>query len=129
MLPLVALDDAIGIMIFAVMLSFGVSLLGVSGGTNMVHMIWEPVKEIGLSIGIGIILGFILVTLARKFNRDDDKVLLMMTIGIVIAAIGIGQVVHGYRLLLAVSQDLRKSLFSHLQFRGFANSALLPTPS
>ena len=103
LLPLVALDDAIGIMIFAVMLSFGVSLLGVSGGTNMLHMIWEPVKEIGLSIGIGLILGFLLVSLARKFNRDDDKVLLMMTIGIVIAAIGIGQVVHASAILLPMT--------------------------
>ncbi len=103
LLPLVALDDAIGIMIFAVMLSIGVSLLGVSDGTNMAHMIWEPVKEIGLSLGIGLILGLVLYGLAKKFNRDDDKILLMITIGIVIAAIGIGQVVHASAILLPMT--------------------------
>ena len=103
LLPLVALDDAIGIMIFAVMLSLGVSLLGPSGGTNVLHMILEPVFEIGISFIMGGILGLILFALAKKFNRDDDKVLLMMTIGIVIAGIGLGQIFHASAILLPMT--------------------------
>ena len=103
LLPLVALDDAIGIMIFAVMLSLGVSLLGPSGGTDIFHMMLEPVLEIGISFGFGAILGFILYFLVKKFNRDDDKILLMMTIGIVIAGIGLGQVFHASAILLPMT--------------------------
>lgn len=103
LLPLVALDDAIGIMIFAVMLSLGVSLLNPTGGTNLVHMILEPVFEILISFGVGGALGFILYLLVKKFNRDDDKILLMMTIGIVIAGIGLGQVFHASAILLPMT--------------------------
>jgi Kef-type K+ transport system membrane component KefB len=103
LLPLVALDDAIGIMIFAVMLSLGVSLLSPSGSTSVVHMMLEPVFEIGISFIVGAILGYILYLLVKKFNRDDDKVLLMMTIGIVIAGIGLGQVFHASAILLPMT--------------------------
>ena len=103
LLPLVALDDAIGIMIFAVMLSLGVSLLSPTGGTDIVHMMLEPILEIGISFGFGAVLGFILYFLVKKFNRDDDKILLMMTIGIVIAGIGLGQIFHASAILLPMT--------------------------
>ncbi len=103
LLPLVALDDAIGIIIFAVMLSLGVSLLSPSGSTSFVHMMLEPVFEIGISFIVGAILGFILYLLVKKFNRDDDRILLMMTIGIVIAGIGLGQVFHASAILLPMT--------------------------
>ncbi len=103
LLPLVALDDAIGIMIFAVMLSLGVSLLAPSGGTDIFHMIFHPIFEIVISIVVGAILGFVLYLLVKKFNRDDDKILLMMTIGIVIAGIGIGQVINASAILLPMT--------------------------
>jgi len=103
LLPLVALDDAIGIIIFAVMLSLGVSLLSPSGSTSFVHTMLEPVFEIGISFIVGAILGFILYLLVKKFNRDDDRILLMMTIGIVIAGIGLGQVFHASAILLPMT--------------------------
>ena len=103
LLPLVALDDAIGIMMFAIMLSLGVSFLGPSGNTNFGHMMLEPLLEIGVSFLVGSILGYILYLLVKKFNRDDDKILLMMTIGIVIAGIGLGQVIHASAILLPMT--------------------------
>jgi Kef-type K+ transport system membrane component KefB len=103
LLPLVALDDAIGIMLFAAMLSLGTALLGTQGAITVGDMILEPVKEIGLSIGIGAILGFALSYVVKKFNRDSDKMLLMMVLGIVFLGIGIGQAVHASQILLPMT--------------------------
>jgi len=105
LLPLVALDDAIGIMLFAVMLSFGTALLPIDGAVEMtiVHMLWEPAKEILLSLSIGAALGYILSFFVRRYNRDADKVLLMIIIGIVFAGIGIGQEVHASAILLPMT--------------------------
>ena len=103
LLPLVALDDAIGIMLFAAMLSLGTALLGTQGAITVGDMILEPVKENGLSIGIGAILGFALSYVVKKFNRDSDKMLLMMVLGIVFLGIGIGQAVHASQILLPMT--------------------------
>lgn len=104
LLPLVALDDAIGIMLFAIMLSLGTTLLPIAGAElSVLEMMWEPVKEIGLSIGLGALLGFGLSYIVKKFNRDDDKMLLMMIIAAVFAGIGIGQAVHASAILLPMT--------------------------
>ncbi len=92
LLPLVALDDAIGIMLFAIMLSLGTTLLGISGTVSAAAMIIDPLLEIIISILIGLILGYILSFIVKKFNRESDSMLLMMTLGIIFAGIGIGQV-------------------------------------
>jgi Kef-type K+ transport system membrane component KefB len=104
LLPLVALDDAIGIMLFATMLSVGVTLLPIGGeGLTVWHIIYEPVKEIVLSIGLGAILGFILTFIVKKFNRDDDSMLMMFILISVFLGIGIGQVVHASAILLPMT--------------------------
>ena len=92
LLPLVALDDAIGIMLFAMMLSLGTTLLGISGTVSAAAMIIDPLLEIIISILIGLILGYILSFIVKKFNRESDSMLLMMTLGVIFAGIGIGQV-------------------------------------
>lgn len=104
LLPLVALDDAIGIMLFATMLSVGVTLLPI-GGENLTvwHIIYEPIKEIVLSIGLGAILGFIVTYVVKKFNRDNDSMLMMFIIISVFLGIGIGQVVHASAILLPMT--------------------------
>lgn len=104
LLPLVALDDAIGIMLFATMLSLGTTLLGVSGeALSVLHIIWEPVKEIVLSLGLGAIIGIVLSKIVRKFNRDNDSMLLMMIISAVFLGIGLGQVIHASAILLPMT--------------------------
>ena len=101
LLPLVALDDAIGIMLFAVMLSLGTSLL--SGPVSVGHMIFEPFKEIVFSFGFGALIGYILVQVTKKFNRESDNFLMMAIIGAVFAGIGIGQAVHASAILLPMT--------------------------
>jgi len=104
LLPLVALDDAIGIMLFATMLSVGVTLLPTGGEALSVwHIIYEPVKEIVLSIGLGALIGFALTFIVKKFNRDNDSMLMMFIIIAVFLGIGIGQVVHASAILLPMT--------------------------
>lgn len=92
LLPLVALDDAIGIMVFAIMLSLGTTLLGISGTVSVSAMILDPLLEIIISIIIGVFFGYVLSFIVKRFNREPDSTLLMITLGIVFAGIGIGQV-------------------------------------
>ncbi len=103
LLPLVALDDAIGIMIFAVMLSFGTSLVSASEALTVGAMIFEPVKEIFLSFTIGGLLGLGLTFIAKRFNRENDDFLMMVIIGIVFVGIAIGQAVHASAILLPMT--------------------------
>jgi len=101
LLPLVALDDAIGIMLFAVMLSLGTSLL--SGPISVASMLLEPAKEIFFSLFFGVIIGSIVMLIVKRFNRENDQFLLMVIIGFVFAGIGIGQVVHASAILLPMT--------------------------
>jgi Kef-type K+ transport system membrane component KefB len=101
LLPLVALDDAIGIMLFAVMLSFGTALL--SGPVSVAHMVMDPAKEIFFSFAFGALIGFLLTLVAKKFNRESDNFLMMAIIGAVFAGIGIGQAVHASAILLPMT--------------------------
>lgn len=104
LLPLVALDDAIGIMLFAIMLSVGVTILPTGAESlSVLHIIWEPVREIVLSLGVGAVLGFALSFLVKKFNRDSDAILLLMIISAVFLGIGIGQAVHASAILLPMT--------------------------
>ncbi len=101
LLPLVALDDAIGIMLFAVMLSLGTSFL--SGPVSIGHMLLDPILEIGLSIVIGALIGFVVTLITKKWNRESDDFLMMVIIGFVFFGIGVGQAVHASAILLPMT--------------------------
>jgi len=103
LLPLVALDDAIGIMLFAIMLSFGTSLLVVEESVSMMHILLEPLIEIVLSVGIGALLGFLITYIVKRFNREEDKFLMMVIVGFIFLGIGIGQAVEASAILLPMT--------------------------
>ena len=103
LLPLVAMDDAIGIMLFAIMLAIGTVFLGIDRELTLAYEIFEPIKEIFLSIAIGVGLGYILSFLVKRFNRDSEAMLLMMILATLLCGIGIGQVVHVSEILLPMS--------------------------
>ncbi len=68
LLPVVAIDDAIGLIIFAVSLAVARSL---SSGQEITVMntVVEPLLEIVLSLAVGIVIG-LLVSLATRFFRS-----------------------------------------------------------
>lgn len=101
LLPLVALDDAIGIMLFAVMLSLGTSFL--SGPVSIGHMLLDPFLEIAFSFGFGALIGLILTKIAKTYNRETDSFLMMVIIGFVFLGIAIGYAVHASAILLPMT--------------------------
>lgn len=70
LLPIVALDDAVGLIIFAV--SFGVAKTIVSGETNIYSIIVDPILEIVVSLALGAVLGYVL-SFAEKFFHSNTK--------------------------------------------------------
>ncbi|XMB86412.1 cation:proton antiporter [Mycoplasmatota bacterium WC44] len=106
LLPLVALDDAIGIMLFAVLLSFGTALLNVTGEVvGFVHMIMEPLREIGISLIAGAAIGFALQYILKRCRAKDanDDLLLLIIISALFFGIGFGLVVHASAILLPMT--------------------------
>ncbi|MCF7926661.1 MAG: cation:proton antiporter [Candidatus Izimaplasma sp.] len=103
LLPLVALDDAIGIMLFAVMLSFGTSLIHVGESLSIGAMLFEPFLEIVLSFGLGALIGLALTYFVKRFNREENSFLLMIILGAIFFGISIGQAVHASAILLPMT--------------------------
>ena len=79
LLPIVALDDAVGLIVFAV--SFGIAKTMVSGTIDIISIIVNPLIEIVLSLLLGAIMGFVLTLLEKLFNSNTNR--LNLTIGAV----------------------------------------------
>ncbi len=70
LLPIVALDDAVGLVLFAV--SFGIAKALISGKVDPISVIAEPLLEVILSLVLGAIMGFIF-NLFEKFFHSRSK--------------------------------------------------------
>ena len=72
LLPIVALDDAVGLIVFAV--SFGIARTLLTGSADFVAIIVNPILEIICSLGLGSILGWVLTQLEKMFNSNTNRV-------------------------------------------------------
>ncbi len=79
LLPIVALDDAVGLIVFAV--SFGIAKTLVVGQIDLVSIIVNPLIEIACSLILGAIMGWVLTQLEKMFNSNTNR--LNLTIGFV----------------------------------------------
>ena len=79
LLPIVALDDAVGLIVFAV--SFGIAKTLVSGSVDLISIIVNPLVEIACSLLLGAVMGWILTQLEKLFNSNTNR--LNLTIGVV----------------------------------------------
>ncbi|MBQ8207477.1 MAG: cation:proton antiporter [Clostridia bacterium] len=80
LLPIVALDDAVGLVVFAV--SFGIAKTMVSGEMDILSIIVNPLVEIAASLILGAIMGWVLTQLEKLFNSNTNR--LNLTIGAVL---------------------------------------------
>ncbi len=71
LLPIVALDDAVGLIVFAV--SFGIARSFGQGMVDFVSIFVNPIVEIVCSLGLGAIMGFILTQLEKLFNSNTNR--------------------------------------------------------
>lgn len=82
LLPVVAFDDAVGLILFSISFSiaqvFAKQQAGIGGaGINVMDILVHPLLEIVLSLGIGCIIG-LLLTLAMKYFRSRANRLICM---------------------------------------------------
>ncbi|MBR2615968.1 MAG: cation:proton antiporter, partial [Clostridia bacterium] len=82
LLPIVALDDAVGLVAFAV--SFGIAKTLVAGTLDPVSILVNPLVEIFASLLLGAVMGVVLTWLERFFNSNTNR--LNLTIGVVLLA-------------------------------------------
>ncbi|MBR2634873.1 MAG: cation:proton antiporter [Clostridia bacterium] len=85
LLPIVALDDAVGLVAFAV--SFGIAKALTFGNPDLVSILVNPILEIVFSLLLGALMGWILTQLEKLFNSNTNR--LNLTIGIVFLAASI----------------------------------------
>lgn len=77
LLPIVALDDAVGLIVFAV--SNGIAKALISGGINMVSILVNPIIEIVASLAFGALLGWIFSQVEIYFNSRSKRLCLAVT--------------------------------------------------
>lgn len=104
LLPIVALDDAVGLVVFAV--SFGISKALVSGSVDFISIIAEPLIEIVLSLVLGSVMGVALDFAERFFHSRSKRLSLAVTFVLLTVAVSmmefeIGGVKIGFSSLLA----------------------------
>ena len=85
LLPIVALDDAVGLIVFAV--SFGIAKTLMIGQIDLVSIIVNPLVEIACSLILGAIMGWVLTQLEKLFNSNTNR--LNMTIAFVLLTVAL----------------------------------------
>ncbi len=75
LLPVVALDDAVGLMIFAI--SFGAAQAMASSHIDLMAVLAAPVLEIVLSLVLGAVLGWCLTWIEKAFHSNRNRVALI----------------------------------------------------
>ena len=103
LLPVVALDDAVGLVVFAI--SFGIAQSMENGTANVAALIIEPLMEVVLSLGFGGIVGFLLTFLERYFHSHRNRNALivgsvMLTVAVSQLKIPVGSFTFGFSSLL-----------------------------
>ena len=104
LLPVVALDDAVGLVVFAV--SFGIARSMSQASVNVLSIILEPLLEVVLSLALGFIMG-LLFTLCERFFFSRSKrmavsvTFVMLTVGLSCLKFNVGGIHIGFSSLLA----------------------------
>ena len=103
LLPIVALDDAVGLIVFAI--SFGVAKAINYGHYDMTSILVEPLLEIMLSILLGFVMGSIFSAAEKYFKSNSKRLSLSITFVILTVALSmiefeVGGVKIGFSSLL-----------------------------
>ena len=104
LLPVVALDDAVGLVVFAI--SFGVAKSISTGTVDVLSVVLEPLLEVVLSLGLGFIMG-LLFTICEKYFHSRSKrmavsvTFVMLTVAISSMKFDLGGIHIAFSSLLA----------------------------
>ena len=86
LLPVVALDDAAALILFAILFQIAITIAG-GGSFDIYKMLFKPIIEIVLSLSIGTVLGFLISFLNKFFKSRNNR--LIICIFSVFAACGL----------------------------------------
>ena len=103
LLPIVALDDAVGLIVFAV--SFGISKALVSGELDLISILLNPLLEIVASLALGAAAGWLLTKLEVLFHSNTNRLnmtisLVFLTVALSMSHITLGPVTISFSSLL-----------------------------
>ncbi len=87
LLPVVALDDAVGLVVFAI--SYGAAQAIEAGSANLLALIIEPLGEVILSLVLGGVTGVLLTIAERYFHSHRNRNALI--VGSVILTVALSQ--------------------------------------
>lgn len=87
LLPIVAIDDAVGLVVFSV--SFGIAKALENGEFNPVSIAVEPLLEITLSLALGTVVGVVFTQCEKMFSSNSKR--LTLSVMIVIFAVALSQ--------------------------------------
>ena len=103
LLPIVALDDAVGLIVFSI--SFGIAKALNLGMFDLTSILLEPILEIIASLLLGLIMGIIFSAVEKYFKSNSKRLSLSITFVILTVALSmmefhIGAVKVGFSSLL-----------------------------
>lgn len=85
LLPIVALDDAVGLIVFAV--SCGIAKALINGSISLISVLVNPILEIVLSLSLGAILGWVFSLVEKYFNSGSKRLSLAVTFVVICAGL------------------------------------------
>ena len=88
LLPIVAIDDAVGLMLFAA--SFGVAKALLAGHVDVISIVVEPLIEITVSLALGATMGFLFNFFEQFFHSRSKR--LSMSVTFVLFTVAISMV-------------------------------------
>lgn len=103
LLPIVALDDAVGLVLFAV--SFGIAKALGSGSVDIYSILFNPLIEISASLLLGALAGWVLTLTEKMFNSNTNRLAMtisfvFLTVALSMLKIPVGPVTVGFSSLL-----------------------------
>ena len=88
LLPVVALDDAVGLVLFSI--SFGVAKALSNGKADITSIVVEPLLEVVLSLALGIIMGLLFTFIERFFHSRSKR--LSVSVAFVLVTVAISMI-------------------------------------
>ena len=103
LLPIVALDDAVGLVVFAV--SFGMAKAMLGGKFDFISIVIEPLLEIIMSLLLGFVMGLLFSAAEKFFDSNSKRLSMSITFVILTVALSklefyLGPVHIGFSTLL-----------------------------
>ncbi len=88
LLPIVALDDAVGLVLFAV--SFGIAKALIHGQIDLLSVVLEPILEVVLSLALGALMGFLFSYFERFFHSRSKR--MAMSVAFVLLTVALSMI-------------------------------------